>query len=102
MIDINLKAVPNQTTSMNVDGLAFGITINSAEFMVADISIDDVIVSRSVRCLPARPLIPYPYLENGNFYFITKDGEVPNWHKFGISQFLVYATPSEVEALNAT
>jgi len=47
------------------------------------------------------PLIPYRYLENGNFVFTT-DGELePYFELFNVSQQLVYLTLAEVEALRA-
>jgi len=52
-----------------------------------------------MRAVSGFPLIPYSYLQNGNFTFITSNNEYPDWRQFGITQYLIYASKSELEEI---
>jgi hypothetical protein len=67
--------------------------------MALDVVRDDLPIVSGSRMLPNSPLIPYRYLESGNFVLITEGDEYPFYTKFGDSQTLVYVTDVELEAL---
>lgn len=98
MLEISLQNTPNQSFSLDTEGVVFDITISTTGVTVMDVVIDGVLKIGSAKCLPMTPVIPYRYLEHGNFFFITENDEYPDYTKFGISQRLVYMTPSEMEA----
>lgn len=103
MIEIALQQTPNQSFSLDVDGLTFDITLKTATYTVADVYIGNELIISGTRVMPYRPIVPYEYLlqEAGNFFFITEDGEYPMYDQFGTTQSLVYLTADEVGALNA-
>lgn len=97
MIDLELAAIPNQTLTAKLAGGLFSITVKAVEgVMVADVTRDNVTVLQGSRIVAGTPIVPYKYLEAGNFVIITEDGDLPDYTKFGDSQFLIYATPSEL------
>lgn len=98
MIDIELQAIPNQSFSIIIDGVSFDVAIKTTSVTIADITIDDVIKLQGVKCMPNRPIIPYEYLENGNFFFVCDGEEYPYYTNFGTSQNLVYLTADEMVA----
>lgn len=49
--------------------------------------------------LPNSPLLPYRYLESGNFVMICDDELYPDYRLFNDTQTLVYVTTAELEAL---
>lgn len=107
MFQIPITNIPNQEFSINLDGSIYDISIYSTgdatipgtEIMVMDIIRDNNIILTGARCVSGFPVIPYQYLENGNFIFSTMNDEYPDWNQFGITQFLYFATQSELEAL---
>lgn len=103
MIEIELQQAPNQSFSIDIDGVTFDITLKTASYTVADVYIGSDLVISGVRVMPYRPIVPYEYLEQGagNFFFVTDNGEYPSYSEFGMTQSLVYLTAAEVEALNA-
>lgn len=101
MIEITIQSVPNQLLSIDIDGYSFEIALKTAGTMIADISIDQVMKVQGIKCLPNKPIIPYEYLEHGNFFFVTENEEYPDYTQFNISQSLVYLTADEMVALRA-
>lgn len=103
MIEIQLKQIPNQALSIDIEGNTFNITIKTtdAKSTIADISINSNAVIKGIRCMPNRPIIPYKYLEQGNFFFATMDDEYPYYTSFGTTQRLVYLSTSELGTLRA-
>lgn len=106
MIQIPLQSVPTQSLSIQLDNNAYNIllrVINSADaqIMAADISINNVLIVSGQRIVGSYPIIPYEYLWNGNFILLTTNDDLPDYNQFQISQYLVYASQAELEALNA-
>jgi len=101
VIDISIKSIPNQKVSVTINDIDFEIALKSTGVVIADITMDNVVILQGVKCLPNMPIIPYRYLENGNFFFVTENEEYPDYTKFNVSQSLVYLTPSEMEAYRA-
>ena len=102
MIEIPLLSIPNQSFSINVENVIFDVSIKTTGVTVADITMDGVLKISSAKCMPNLPIIPYRYLEHGNFFFITENDEYPDYTKFGSSQTLVYMTPDEMAVYYGT
>ena len=94
---IQLQAVPNQSLSASFDERRYEITIKETNgVMSLDLVRDNVTIFRGSRIVAGTPLIPYFYQESGNFILETDNGEIPFYTRFGINQFLFYASPSEL------
>lgn len=97
---IELSAIPNQSFTIVLDDIRYGITLKATKyFMICDVSIDGAVVVTGQRVLQDCPLIPFQYLEGdgGNFGFIS-DTETDPWYEFfGDTQFLVYFSRAELE-----
>lgn len=98
---IELEAVPNQSFVVYMEGSRYELIVKETNLNAMAVTIfrNGSILLNGMRCVTGTPLIPYEYMEDGNFAFITENGEFPNWEKFGRTQFLVYLTRAEVEAL---
>lgn len=101
MRDIPIAAIPNQSLSVQLDDsrLVLRLKQGKADIMVADLERDGVPVISGTRVLAGEPIIPYHYLEEGNFILLTLDDALPIWTEFGVTQTLVYLTIAEVDAL---
>lgn len=69
--------------------------------MSIDVIRDNVPILLGSRMLPNAPLIPYRYLESGNFVMLCDGEEYPTYTSFSDTQSLVYVTVAELEALRA-
>lgn len=109
MIRIPIINIPNQSFSINLSGNQFDIVIHACrdnpspgtEIMAFDITINNVIIITGIRAIAHFPIIPFRYLENGNFIFRTMNDEYPDWRQFGINQFLIYFSETEIQAFRA-
>jgi hypothetical protein len=99
---IGLAAVPNQTISLNLEDSFYELTFKVANLvMQVDISRDNEILVQGQRCSPGAFLIPYKYLEKGNFFLDTQDGDYPDYTQFGVTQTLYFFTDLELEEIRA-
>lgn len=97
---IPIAAVANQELSVRLDDQRLVLRLKEARgVMVADLDRDDVRVISATRVLAGEPIIPYHYLESGNFLLMTINDELPDWRNFETTQTLVYLTAAEVAAL---
>jgi hypothetical protein len=100
MVLIPLEPIVNQKFSTRLDNSRYEITIKETRgIMAVTILRDDVTIVDSVRAVAGVPLIPYAYLESGNFAFSTANDELPDWTKFGTTQNLIYAGSDELEII---
>jgi hypothetical protein len=100
MIEVTLKPVANQSVSIILDGSRYDLAIKEANgVMVADVARDNVILVSGARIVAKTPLLPYDYLQEGNFVIATENDELPDWPGFGTTQALLYVSPAEIEAL---
>ncbi len=101
MQNITLQSIPSQVAIVTLDDFRYEITIKDAGgFMVCGIVRDGVIILEpGFRIVNGEPLIPYRYLEGGNFAFDIPEDEKPNYEQFQVTQFLVYASPEELESI---
>lgn len=102
MIDLTLAALANQTFFVQLDERAYTIEIHMAgDVMTATITRDDVLLIQGARITPGMPLLPYRYQESGNFIVLVDNGDLPDYTKFGVTQFLEYLSADELAALRA-
>lgn len=110
MIQIPITNIPNQSLSIQLDGNQYDINIQSCQndtvpsdgIMAFDIIRNGVAIITGTRAVAGFPLIPAKYLENGNFIVVTANDDLPDWHEFGISQYLIFASESELETLRGS
>jgi hypothetical protein len=100
--NVPLAAIPNQSLSTTLGGNQYDIALSYCGngVMVIDLSINSVVILTGTRLVGNYPIIVSDYLENGNFILQTANYEYPDYTRFGIDQYLIYASQAEIEALN--
>lgn len=103
MLELDLQTTANQQFTAELNGRRVDMTFKAAtSIMIVDIAVDEEIILRGHRLVAGEPMIPYRYLNQwGNFALLTENDELPWWEQFGVTQFLVFLFPSEIEALVA-
>ena len=104
MIELTLQAIPNQILSIQLENNSYQIEIRTIDInnkMAISIYRNQEIVIQGLELLGNIGIIPFRYLENGNFVMTTMDDELPDYTKFGITQFLNYVTVAELAAARA-
>lgn len=97
---IPVNPIPNQSFTIRIDGIRMALRIKEARgLMVADFTREDVLILTATPLLAGETLIPYSYLQNGNFVVLTTNRELPDWRKFGSSQQLIFLSQEEIDAL---
>lgn len=99
---VPLAAVPNQSFTATLDNTRWVVRLVETEgVMAADVDRDGVRLLSGSRVLAGETLIPYRYLETGNFIFLTTGDDLPAWREFGVSQTLVYLSAAEMAEIRA-
>lgn len=97
---IPIQAIPNQNFSINLDNNLFDITLRTTNGITsASFTINGTDTIDNIRCVAGSVLIPYAYLEAGNFMFLTNNYQFPIYTQFNISQTLVYFTAAELATI---
>lgn len=99
---IPLQALPSQSFTIQLDGNEWVIEVKLAEGIVAcsfTLNGNPVIIGN--RAVAGYRLIPYDYLQAGNFAFVTTSFQIPDYTQFGTTQNLVYISQSEIDAIPA-
>ena len=100
---IVLNPIPNQSLIIRLDDVLYTIEIKETQgVMSASITRAGVKLISGSRIVAGMPLLKYEYLENGNFILITNNEEIPYYTRFGIDQFLIFVSQSEIEAIRGT
>ena len=68
--------------------------------MSIDLTVNEVVLLSGARLVGNYPIIVSDYMENGNFILQTANYEYPDYTRFAIDQYLIYASQAEIEALN--
>ena len=103
MILVPISAVPNQSFSITLDGNQYDLALYlTTNVMAIDVVRNNVPIIMGMRVLPYVPVIPYEYLENGNFIFNTENGDYPIYDQFNVTQQLFYLSQSELDSLRLT
>lgn len=95
---IPLSAIPKQTLSVPLGDVNHDITVicvNGAACV--SITRDNTVIVSNARAVAGQWIIQGEYLEYGNFMFITDNDELPDCTRFGVDQFLMYATADELD-----
>ena len=97
MEQINLSNLPNQSFSYTSGSNTFDLLIKESNgSMYASITSNGNDLIDSVRIMPNQLIIPYLYLENGNFIIIAQGNDDVYYDQFGITQTLLYLTASDL------
>lgn len=98
---ISLSAIANQSFTVQLDSNIYEMTLNEINgLMAATLTINGTVVISGTRLVPETPILPYRYQENGNFILFTEEDEYPYYTEFGVTQYLLYLSQAEIEALN--
>mgnify|MGYP001592855771 CR=1 FL=1 len=96
---IPLAQIPNQSFTLRLDGQRMVLRVKEARgLMVLDFEREGVTLLSGSPIIAGEALIPYRYLESGNFILLTVADELPDWQQFGLSQTLVYLSAAEIFA----
>lgn len=97
---VPLANAANQAFTCTLDQVRWGLAIKEARgVMCVDVSRDGAVLLTGCRLLAGEAVIPYRYLQTGNFIMLTVHDELPDWRNFGLSQILVYLSAAEIAAL---
>lgn len=102
MQEIVVENIPQQSFNVSLGDsqwtLSFRTANNaSADCTLADIKKDGTDIATGILCIPNMPLIPYEYMQKGNFVFISSDDAYPNYTNFGVTNQLYYVPKEELE-----
>ncbi|AUG84961.1 hypothetical protein MAELSTROM_42 [Pseudoalteromonas phage Maelstrom] len=97
MESISIDAIPSQQFNISLGGNNYKIKIYSIDgHMSYDLSINSVGVISGFKLVNDVPLLPYKYQEiNGNIILSLPEDEIPDYERFGLSQFLFYLDEDE-------
>lgn len=97
---VPVASIPNQAFTVTIDNVRWGLALKDARgVMVADVTRDDIRLLSATRVLAGEAIIPYAYLQTGNFLMLTDQNQLPEWGQLGVSQVLVYLSAAEIAAL---
>lgn len=98
MIEIPLEAIPNQSFSIDLDGLRYDLTIKAIDDQAMTMTVvrDGVTIVENAHCQAGELVIRYPYLQQGDFMFYTGDEALPYYTDFGNTCGLVFFTAAEL------
>lgn len=100
MQTIPLDPIPNQSLSAQLDGRFWSFRITDVGgVMAVDVTRDNVTLLSGVRVLAGELLLPFPYLEDGNFILLTDGDALPAYDQFGVTQTLVYVSAEEMAVI---
>lgn len=98
---VPLSPAPNQSFTVTLDGVRWGLRLTAGGGVtIVDATRDGSTLLTGARGLAGEPLIPYAYLQTGNFIFLVNGGDLPDYRAFGVSQFLIYLSADEIADLN--
>jgi hypothetical protein len=100
MQTIPIQPIPNQAFSIVLNNNQWDFIIKACNgIMAVSLTLNNVIIIENIRVVANQIIIPYQYLESGNFLFLTQNSELPNYTQFGITQTLIYLTAEELANL---
>jgi hypothetical protein len=99
MMNVPIQSLPNQTFSISLENNTYDITLKETNGVIsATVVRNDIIIVENQRCVAGFPVIPYEYLEDGNFIFFTQDEQLPDYTQFNATQSFNYITALELAA----
>ena len=103
MREIQIDPVANQTVTVYLENDRYDLTFKQAASGATLATImrnDDLLVS-NILCVAGTPLLPFVYVEKGNFIFSMANEGMPLWQDFGTTTFLFYMSEEEVGVARA-
>jgi len=95
--NVPIQSIPNQTFSVTLDNNLFDLAIRTTNGVTSvSVTINGVDTIDNIRAVAGSPIIPYQYLEAGNFMFLTANYQLPIYTQFNITQTLDYFTAAEL------
>lgn len=95
-----LENTPNQKFSILIEGEVYYFQIREGKgSMLISVDRGDTPLIQGKRLIINAPVLEYPHLQNalgGDFYLYSLTDELANWKKFGVTQFFLYSTESEL------
>lgn len=101
MKDIPLASLPNQNFTVAINSRLYELTFKAGKAMSVSIKRDNEMIVSGLRVVSGGLMLPAKYKEEGNFVLTTDNDDLPEWEKFGSTQFLTFLEPSELEAFRA-
>lgn len=99
-LQITIASIPDQSFTATLGGVTYGLRLFlAANVMCCDLTINNEVILSGMRLVSGSPIIPYEYLQNGNFFLITLNDEIPFYDQFNATQFLIYYTQAEIGIL---
>ncbi len=100
MQTIPIQAIPQQTFSyVDPSNNTWSIGIRNVGMQMAfSFSRNGVVLIQNVCAVAGYRIIPYDYLETGNFVLITKSFQIPDYTQFGTTQTLVFLSEADILA----
>lgn len=97
---LSLQALPNQSFSVILDGNQWNISVRDTNGTISFTLVKNgVIVVENARAVAGMRIIPSIYQEDGNFALICLNQAIPDYAQFGVTQSLVYISPTELVAM---
>jgi len=99
MIIVPLQAIPNQQLLTVLDDNQWDISVRITNGTISvSLALNGVFIIENQRAVAGSLIIPAKYLENGNFAIVTQNQEIPDYTQFGVTQSLIYLSPTELAA----
>lgn len=100
---VQLNTVPSQQFNIPLGGNNYTLKIYSIDGAMAyDLDINAINIISGFEMVNDVPLLVYPHQEvNGNLLLAVPESEIPDYTRFGSSQFLYYLTADEAAAYRA-
>lgn len=100
MQQIPLQAIPNYDFTMTLDNNIYVLKFTTLDNITCmSITRNGVDVIDNIRCVPFQPVLPSRYEEDGNFIFVTANGDLPYYTSFNVTQSLIYLSAAELAAI---
>lgn len=97
---IPLQPIPNQQFTIVLDNNRWDIGVKLTDGTISvTLSLNNALVAENLRAVAFGRIIPAQYQEAGNFGIATQNGEIPDYTKFGVTQYLVYISAAELAVL---
>lgn len=96
---IPLKPFPRQSLSVVLEGALYELSLKECNgIMAVSVTRDDAVIVNNRRAVAGAPIIPSRYLNDGNFFIITDNDELPYYTAFEGSDVFVWMTNEEIDS----
>lgn len=99
---IGIQAIPKQSFTVVLANVLYDIAlIETAGCMSMNLTRGGEVILSGQRVVAGQLCIPYKLVENkfGNFFFLTENGDLPDYEQFGKTQTFWYVSNEEIEAI---